>query len=326
MEAPSGLGTWLHSAPDRTAEGCGGPCRTDHKGEARFLAAFPTDPDRPAAAPVSVPNGPKSREAKLLAPCDTRKNPESQLDTGFRDAAQIDPRPPREDGPSTPFRDGQEPRILPGATGFLPSPFRAETGALIARKPDLQLIAPGVPAAHHSRTGPILWVQDRATIRETGIPCLAGSGLALLRIEMSRAADVLAAMEDGLACPALGGVVGEIWGDPAALDFTATRRLATRAEAAGMPCWLIRRAATANPSAARQRWRVSSLPSAGHRDDPSAPGEPRWLAQLFRSRSTAPGEWVVDHDRTSNRLHFSALPADREMAPPAGAFGKRPVR
>ena len=33
-------------------------------------------------------------------------------------------------------------------------------------------------------------------------------------------------------------VIGELWGDPAALDFTATRRLAVAAERSGVaPVW-----------------------------------------------------------------------------------------
>ena len=40
-------------------------------------------------------------------------------------------------------------------------------------------------------------------------------GRELLRLDLSRAADVLSALEDGLASPALVAVVGEIHGNPA---------------------------------------------------------------------------------------------------------------
>ena len=68
-------------------------------------------------------------------------------------------------------------------------------------------------------------------------------------------------MEEGLRCAALSAVIGELWGDPRALDFTATRRLAVAAERSGVPCWLVRLGGTANLSGARMRWRIASAPS-----------------------------------------------------------------
>lgn len=164
--------------------------------------------------------------------------------------------------------------------------------------------------------GEVLWVQDRLSRLEYGAPFALGVGRSLLRLDLTRAVDVLAGMEEGLRTP-LAAVVGEIHGDPAALGFTATRRLALRAEQAGCPCWLIRHAAQANGSAARNRWRLASLPSSLHPDDPSAPGQPRWQAELFRARGRPPGRWEVRHDRTSDRLHFLALACDLELEPPA---------
>jgi protein ImuA len=161
---------------------------------------------------------------------------------------------------------------------------------------------------------PVLWVQDRLTRVEAGVPYLPGFGRPLLRVALSRPDEVLAAMEEGLGAQALAAVVGEIWGPAPAADFTATRRLALRAEAGGTSCWLIRRAAEPALSAARNRWRVSSLPSAAHPDDPLAPGAPRWRVELFRSRTALPGEWVACHDRTTNRVDFSAAFSDEPLA------------
>lgn len=174
--------------------------------------------------------------------------------------------------------------------------------------------------------GQVLWAQDRLTRREAGAPFLPGIGRALLRADLSRPADVLTAMEDALSSPAFAAVVGEIWGDPAALNFTATRRLAMRAEAAGRPCWLLRRAASVQASAARMRWRVAAYPSDPPADDPAAPGDPCWRVELFRSRLSPPGEWLVRHeqgrDGTADRLHFSAILADRALATPSAAAGQ----
>ncbi|MDP5307571.1 hypothetical protein [Paracoccus spongiarum] len=178
--------------------------------------------------------------------------------------------------------------------------------------------------------GPVLWAQDRLTRREAGVPFLLGIGRELLRADLSRPADVLTAMEDALASLAFAAVVGEIWGDPAVLDFTATRRLAMRAEAAGRPCWLLRRAASANASAARMRWRVAACPSDPPMDDPAAPGDPRWRVELFRSRLSPAGEWLVRHERgrqgAADRLHFSAITADGTLAESPAADGRSGIR
>lgn len=166
--------------------------------------------------------------------------------------------------------------------------------------------ATGFALAHLRRGGgPVLWVQDRLSRREAGHPYLAGMGSdapQVLAVTVSRPADVLWAMEEGLRCPTLGAVIGEIWGDPPVLDFTATKRLALRAEAHGVSAWLIRRAATADLSAARERWRVASLPSASVRDDMRAPGAAQWRVDLFRARWRAPGRWVARHDRKSHAI------------------------
>ena len=148
----------------------------------------------------------------------------------------------------------------------------------------------------------------------------------LLLLHMPRPADVLIAAEEGLRCRSLAAVVAEVWGDPAALNFTATKRLALRAEAAGVPCWLIRHGGTADLSAARDRWRIASLPSAPDPDDARAPGDPRWRLELFRSRSKQPGLWVASHDRAADRVDISAAIPDGAVAESAGQGGQRATR
>ncbi|MEL6519208.1 MAG: hypothetical protein AAFN63_19295 [Pseudomonadota bacterium] len=172
---------------------------------------------------------------------------------------------------------------------------------------------------------PILWVQDRLSRKEAGRPALAGlpANHPIIMVDLSRAADVLWAMEDGLRCRALGAVIGEIWGDPPALDFTATKRLALRAEAADVSCWLIRRAASPDLSAARDRWRVASLPSAPHPHDAQAPGSPRWALDLFRSRRSKPGQWVATYDRAADRVDLAPPARDRAVEPGDGTAGRR---
>ncbi|MCK8465063.1 hypothetical protein MUY35_14490 [Aliiroseovarius sp. S1339] len=178
------------------------------------------------------------------------------------------------------------------------------------------------------KSGPVLWVQDRVSFKETGRPYLPDIGMQrpVVRVTTGRAADVLWAMEEGLRCKALAAVVGEVWGDPPVLDFTASKRLALRAEAAGVACWLIRRAASPDLSAARDRWRITSLPSTMHPDDPQAPGDPRWRAELFKSRTRKPGTWGVGYDRAANRLDFSAPFRDGAVAEGDGTPRQRAAR
>lgn len=172
---------------------------------------------------------------------------------------------------------------------------------------------------------PILWVQDRLSRKEAGRPALAGmpANRPVIMVDLSRAADVLWAMEDGLRCRALGGVIGEVWEDPPALDFTATKRLAMRSEAADVPCWLIRRAASPDLSAARDRWRITSLPSAPHPHDAQAPGSPRWSLDLFRSRRAKPGQWVATYDGSADRIHLAVPSRDRAVDASDGAARER---
>ncbi|WP_299967380.1 hypothetical protein [uncultured Roseobacter sp.] len=191
--------------------------------------------------------------------------------------------------------------------------------------------------------GPVLWVQDRLSRKEAGVPYLPGlrdlrglpdppglQGLPkqqpVIQVNLSGAADVLWAMEEGLGCKTLCAVIGEIWGTPPALSFTATKRLALRAETAGVACWLIRRAAEPGLSAARERWRVGSLPAAAHPDDAQAPGTPRWQAELFKSRSRKPGIWVIGDDGSADPLPVAAPFRDGTLAETRDAERRRAQR
>lgn len=182
--------------------------------------------------------------------------------------------------------------------------------------------ATGFVLSRLPRGAPVLWARDRLTAREAGGLYVAGLPAEVLQADLSDATAVLRALEEGLRCAALGAVVGEIWGDPPALDFTATKRLALRCEAGGVACWLIRRGGAANLSAARERWRVASLPSAPNPDDPRAPGDPRWRVELFRARDGRPGTWVACHDRAADRVDLAPLVPDGAVAALDGAAGQ----
>jgi protein ImuA len=159
---------------------------------------------------------------------------------------------------------------------------------------------------------PLLWVQDRMAILESGRlhpPGLPSQNL--IHVEARDARDALWAMEEGVRCSALSAVIGELWGDPRALDFTASRRLAVASERSGTPCWLVRLGGTANLSGARMRWRIASAPALANDLDPRAPGLPAWDAELFRARGTPPGRWSLAHEGPPSKYYFDGTQADR---------------
>jgi protein ImuA len=159
---------------------------------------------------------------------------------------------------------------------------------------------------------PLLWVQDRMSILESGRihpPGLPAQDL--IHVEARDARSALWAMEEGLRCSALSCVIGEIWGDPKVLDFTATRRLAVASERSEVPCWLVRLGGHANLSGARMRWRIASAPSLMNPLDPRAPGLAAWDAELFRARGTPPGRWSLSYE--TDRFHRVAAPGDRAL-------------
>lgn len=180
--------------------------------------------------------------------------------------------------------------------------------------------------------GPVLWVQDFLSRRENGAPytpSLRDFGLEqpVLLVTVSHPRDVLWTMEEGAACAGLSAVIGEVHGGPEVLDFTATKRLSLRAEASNVPLYLIRSGDPGGLSAARMRWRISSLPSQAHPYDAQAPGAARWDLELFRARGHAPGRWVAAHDpdkgqspRAADRLRLVPRADDGAVAP-----GDRPI-
>lgn len=203
-----------------------------------------------------------------------------------------------------------------GERWSLPSPAGPTLSELFAASPRDGGWA-GFLLAQIDRSKPILWVQERMAILESGRihpPGLWPKGQMpeILHVEVRDSRQALWAMEEGVRCAALSAVIGELWGDSASLDFTATRRLAVAAERNGVCCWLVRLSGTANLSGARMRWRVASAPSLANPLDPRAPGSPAWDCELFRARGHAPGRWSLSGDQ-ANAFHLLAEPGDRAL-------------
>ncbi|MGB3472220.1 MAG: recA-like protein [Erythrobacter sp.] len=147
----------------------------------------------------------------------------------------------------------------------------------------------------------VLWVQDIRAIQRSGRPYMHGLPAdlreRLIHVEAKTPEDALFALEEGLRCRDLACVIGEITGNPRALDFTASRRLSLAAEKHGIALWLVRLEAEPDLSSARMRWRVEAAPSLEPRWNTQAPGLPNWKAELFRARSHAPGQWILNDDQ-----------------------------
>jgi len=157
------------------------------------------------------------------------------------------------------------------------------------------------------RSGTLLWVQDRVVLRDHGRPyphwCRGGpDGAGVLHVVARDAGQALWAMEEGLRCAELSAVIGEVAGNPRALDFTATRRLAVAAERFGVPALLLRLGSQPDLSGARMRWRARSRTSLPPRWNAAAPGMPVWSLDLFRARGVRPGQWDAAYDRATDRL------------------------
>jgi protein ImuA len=223
-------------------------------------------------------------------------------------SAQFEHRPPAKAGTQSGFHAQEYWRP--------PSPARPTLSEIFAVQPRDAAWA-GFVLAQLNPAKPLLWVQERMAILESGRIHPPGLGLPnLIHVEARDTRTALWAMEEGVRCAGLSAVIGEIWGDPAALDFTATRRLAVAAERSGVAAFLIRLGGHANLSGARMRWRIASLPSLAHPFDARAPGPSVWDAELFRARGLPPGRWsIADEPQAgdADRLRLTAPPADRAL-------------
>ena len=198
-----------------------------------------------------------------------------------------------------PFPSLPPPAPIASVAGFAPAgPTLQE---IFAAPNDASAIGLAFSQIKRSEGAHLLWVQDRQAIREMGRVFLHGMppecGRDIVHVTAKDGREVLWAMAEGLKCSTLGAVIGEIYGDPRALDFTATRRLAVAAERHGVPAFLVRVNGQADLSGARRRWRVKSCPSLPHPYDNKAPGAPVWSLDLFRARDLQPTRWEASYNR-----------------------------
>lgn len=136
----------------------------------------------------------------------------------------------------------------------------------------------------------IVYLQLVASGQELGLPYAPGLGrfgVPPERFSFVRAGDLtelLWAMEEAIACPAVAVVIADIVGAPKLLDFTATRRLSLRAQGSGSSAFLLRYGTGREASAARLRWRVTAQLSGPRPWDATAPGDPRFALDIEKQR------------------------------------------
>jgi protein ImuA len=168
-----------------------------------------------------------------------------------------------------------------------------------------------------------LWVQDGQAMRRTGLPYRPGLPLPLrhrlVHVAAGKPEDALFALEEGVRCRDFAFVLGEITGNPRALDFTASRRLSLAAQRHGVPLWLVRIDAARDLSSARMRWQARAAPSPRPRWDAHAPGRPAWRADLFRARNYPPGEWTLCDDQGGLAI-LAPHPVDLAAEPAGGSL------
>jgi protein ImuA len=162
-----------------------------------------------------------------------------------------------------------QPRDAGAALGFAIGLAR---GALTRRRPALLLLQLAEE------------VQEMGVVYGHGLSHFGFDPHSLVLARPKTITELLWAMEEAIACRAVGAVVADLGRHHKALDFTASRRLSLRSAAAGATALLLRYVREREASAARFRWRVRPAPSAPMAFDPRAPGPPRWRVTLEKGR------------------------------------------
>ncbi|WP_374516450.1 hypothetical protein [Brevundimonas sp.] len=148
---------------------------------------------------------------------------------------------------------------------------------------------------------PVLLALSRAWLGEYGRPYAAGlAGPPPILVRAATAAEVLWALEQGLRSGAVSLALGAV-GDA---TLAQSRRLEFAARhGAAVGVTLSR--TLEGLSAARRRWRVSTLVGTGDVDDPRAPGPARLGVELVRGRGERPGAWILEQDDETHRLRLA---------------------
>lgn len=159
----------------------------------------------------------------------------------------------------------------------------------------------------------VLWLQLAHDSQEIGLPYgagLAGFGFDPRRLVIGRVQkikDLLWAAEEAIACRSVAAIVADIGHPSKILDFTATRRLALRAQSGGTSLFLLRYGHQREVSAAAYRWRVHPTLSTPMPFDTRAPGGVRWHVQLekghgLKGSHKENNDWILNWTKNGFEL------------------------
>lgn len=169
--------------------------------------------------------------------------------------------------------------------------------------------------------GPCLWAQMGASRYDLGT--LFGPGLqvhginpdGVMLAQPRKDIDLLGMLEEGLTTPGIAAVVGVLPASSRSYDLTASRRLSLRAHKYGVPVFVLRYGPGGGASAATHRWRVASVSRSCFNENISRTFGRRWHVDLVKSRTRAPGQWVMDWNHETHSISVDALFADRTIDP-----------
>ncbi len=200
------------------------------------------------------------------------------------------------------------PLSSPGVFPERPAPL--EEACAAGPRDGAALIAFALSRRLEGDARPVLMTATRAWLGEHGRPYGPGlPGVSLILAPVNTAVEALWALEQALRSGAVSLALGAV--DAATL--TQTRRLDFAARQGGCVGLVMPRGLD-GLSAARRRWRISTLASAVDPDDARAPGPARLTAELVRGRGERPGAWMLEQDDETHRLRLDDRLADSGLA------------
>lgn len=205
------------------------------------------------------------------------------------------------------------PAPFPPTDAFPERPAPLEEACAAGPRDGAALMAFALSRRLEGDARPVLMTATRAWLGEQGRPYGPGlPGVSLILAPVNTAAEALWALEQALRSGAVSLALGAV--DAATL--TQTRRLDFAAKQGGCVGLVLPRGLE-GLSAARRRWRISTLASAVDPDDARAPGPARLAAELVRGRGERPGVWMLEQDDETHRLRL----ADRLAGDGLAAIG-----
>lgn len=138
------------------------------------------------------------------------------------------------------------------------------------------------------RGGYCLWVSHRRSLFPHGLKYFGLAPDRLIFVDVPRKKDILWVLEQGLKCPALTAVVGELQ----ELSFTESQRLQLAVERSKVTGFIHRcQPRQQHALACATRWKITPRQSELEEGMPGL-GHPSWRVELLKVRNGRPGNWL----------------------------------